>query len=75
VSVVERLDQPAEIALLDLAAEEDVGADIEIVGEREVLVDRLDALPAGVDWTGKCDRFFPGTRSPPPRRGRRRRCT
>ena len=31
-----------------LAAEEDVGADVEIVGQRQVLVDRLDADLAGV---------------------------
>ena len=36
------------MALLHLAAEKHVGTDVEIVGEREILVDRLDPDPAGV---------------------------
>ena len=38
--------QEAERLAHRLAAEEDVGADRQIVGEREVLVDRLDAVRA-----------------------------
>ena len=39
--------QEAERAAHRLAAEEDVGADVEIVGERQVLVDGLDAAARG----------------------------
>jgi hypothetical protein len=38
-----------------LAAEEDVGADVEIVGQRQVLVDRLDAAVAGLRGLAKLD--------------------
>jgi hypothetical protein len=34
--VVKRLKEPGQAARLDLAAEEDVGADVEIVGKRQV---------------------------------------
>jgi hypothetical protein len=47
--VVERLDRPTEIALLHLATEKDVRADVEIVAEGKVLVDRLDPLAPCVD--------------------------
>ena len=46
-------DEAAEIGFLDLAAQEDVGADIEIVGERQVLIDRLDPLLARIDRAGE----------------------
>ena len=52
--VVERLDEAAETARLHLAAEEDVGADVEIVGEREVLIDRLD--PGATSVHRACER-------------------
>ena len=38
-----------EIPFLDLAAQKDVGADVEIVGQRQVLIDRLDPLLARID--------------------------
>ena len=43
------------MAALQLAAEEDVGGDVEVVGQREVLVDRLDPVAAGVDRAGEAD--------------------
>src|ERR1700722_5891056 len=46
--VVERLNEAAQVARLDLAAEEDVGADVEIVGKRQILIDRLNACAARV---------------------------
>ncbi len=46
--VVERLNEAAEAAPLRLPAEEDIGADVEIVGQCEVLIDRLDADAARV---------------------------
>src|SRR5437763_348114 len=46
---VEHGDEAAQIALLDFAPEKDVGADIEIVGERQVLVDGLDAVVPRID--------------------------
>jgi hypothetical protein len=55
--VVERLDEAAKVARLDFAAEENVGADVEIVGKREVLIDRLNACAARVHRAGELDRF------------------
>ena len=49
VGLVEHANEAAEIVFLDLAAQKDVGADIEIVGERQVLIDRLDPLLARID--------------------------
>ena len=57
VPVVQGLYEPAEAALLDLAAKKNVGADVEIVGEREVLIDRLNAHPARVH--GRCEHGRP----------------
>src|ERR1700689_451468 len=54
--VVKRLNEPAQAARLDLAAEEDVGADVEIVGKRQVLVDRLNAYAARVHWACETNR-------------------
>ena len=54
--VVERVDEPRQPTLLDLAAEEDVGADVEIVGEREVLINRLDAVAARIHRRRERDR-------------------
>ena len=48
--------QAAEIGFLDLAAPEDVGADVEIVGQRQVLIDRLDPLLARIDRAGEMAR-------------------
>ena len=42
----------AENAALRLAAEHDVAADVDRVAEREVLVDHLDPLAAGVGGRG-----------------------
>ena len=47
--------QEAEQLLHRLAAEEDVGADRQIVGQRQVLVDRLDAVVAGLLRRGERD--------------------
>jgi hypothetical protein len=55
-------DETAEIAALQLAAEEDVGGDIEIVGEREILIDRLDAGAARIDGLGRSSACCPRTR-------------
>ena len=55
--VIKRLDEAAEAARLDLAAEEDVGPDVEVVGEREVLVDRLDPDAARVHRAGELNLF------------------
>src|SRR5271170_3856660 len=54
--VVERLDEADEAARLDLAPEKDVGADVEIVGEREVLIDGLDSGVPRVHWACERDR-------------------
>src|SRR5438874_257622 len=51
--VIERRDEAAEITLLDLAPEKDVGADIEIVGKRQVLIDGFDAVIACIDRPGE----------------------
>ncbi len=53
--VIERLDEPPQAARLDLAAEENVCADVEIVGERQVLVDRLDPDAARVHRARELD--------------------
>ncbi len=47
--LVERLDGTEQVALLDLAPEEDVGADVEVAGQGQVLVDGLDARLARLD--------------------------
>src|SRR6185312_549860 len=47
--VVHGLDQAAQIAVLELAAEEDVGGDVEVLRQRQVLVDGLDAGAARVE--------------------------
>ena len=49
--------QEAEQLALRLAAEKDVFADREIVGERKVLIDRLDAAFAGLLRRGEVDRL------------------
>ena len=55
--VVKSLDETAEVARLDFTAEEDICADVEIVGEREVLVDRLDARAARLHRTCELNRL------------------
>ena len=55
--VVESLDETAEVARLNFTAEEDVRADVEIVGERKVLVDRLDARAARLHRTCELNRL------------------
>jgi len=74
VLIIENLCE-SEGAPLHLTPEEDVGSDVEIVGKRKILIDRLDALAPCIDRTGKlcalaCEEDFR-----PRRRGRRRRCT
>ncbi len=57
--------QQAEQPPLRLAAEEDVGADRQVVGQRQVLVDRLDAAVARVMRRGEGDRARPARRISP----------
>src|SRR5689334_7969672 len=52
VLVIENIYQ-AEGAPLHLTPEEDVGADVEIVGKRKILIDSLDALAPCIDRMGK----------------------
>ncbi len=49
--VVECVDETAEIALLNFPSQKDIRTDIKIVGQRQVLIDRLDPVPARVDRT------------------------
>jgi hypothetical protein len=49
VTFIERVDQPAEVAQLHLAAKKDVGADIQVVGERQILVDGFYSMLAGIE--------------------------
>ena len=55
--VVEEAELAEEAAARDLAAEEQVGGGVEVGGEREVLVDGLDAERAGLERRG--DRHRP----------------
>src|SRR5205085_1017910 len=41
------------MTFLDLAPEKDIGADIEIVGKRQVLIDGFDAMIACIDRPGE----------------------
>ncbi len=47
------MHETTEPATLHLAPEEDIGGNIEIVGERQILVDGLDAFLARVDRQGE----------------------
>src|SRR5262249_16632786 len=55
--VVERLDQTAEVSVLPFAAEKDVRRHVEIIGEREVLINRLDAFAARIDRCREMNRL------------------
>ena len=66
--------QHAEQAPDRLAAEKDIGADGEIVGERQVLIDGLDAAFARLARRGKVERLAGQERSGRHPAGRRRRC-
>src|SRR6476659_2617463 len=52
VLVVENLDE-TEGAPLHLTPQKDVGTDVEIVGKRKILIDRLDALAPRIDRMGE----------------------
>src|ERR1700689_1588143 len=54
--VIKRLNKAAQATPLDLAAEEDVGPDVEIVGKRQVLIDRLNACAARIHWARETNR-------------------
>ena len=61
------------VAPLQLAPEEDVGRDVEVVAEREVLVDHLDAGAPGVERAAELDRAARRSGSLRRTAGRRRR--
>ena len=68
---VEQADRP--VAALQLTAQEDVGGDVEVGAQGEVLVDHLDPAAAGVERAPECDGLAVAGASPRPTAGRRPR--
>ena len=55
--LVDKTGEDAESPLHRLAAEEDIGGDVLLLGQRQILIDHLDAAPATLAGAGAVERL------------------